>query len=36
MVKKGSSAFEVRDSGFDVNDAKPVAKTLAQTVAGKL
>jgi hypothetical protein len=36
VVKKGSSAFEVRVYGFDVNEAKPVAKTLAQTVAGKL
>jgi hypothetical protein len=36
VVKKGSSAFEVRVYGFDVNEAKPVAKTLTQTVAGKL
>ena len=35
-VKKGSSVFEVRVYGFDVNLAKPVAKTLAQNAAGKL
>jgi hypothetical protein len=35
-VKKGSSAFEVRVYGFDVEQAKPVAKTLAQSVASKL
>jgi hypothetical protein len=36
VVKKGSSAFEVRVYGLDVEKAKPVAKTLAQNVAGKL
>ena len=36
VVKKGNSAFEVRVYGFDVDKAKPVAKTLAQSVAGKL
>ena len=36
VVKKGSSAFEVRVYGFDVDQAKSVAKTLAQNVAGKL
>lgn len=34
-VKKGASAFEIRVYGFDVDKAKPVAKTLAQEVAGK-
>ena len=36
VVKKGSSAFEVRVYGFDLDKAKPVAKTLAQNAAGKL
>lgn len=36
VVKKGSSAFEVRVYGFDLDKAKPVAKTLAQDAAGKL
>jgi hypothetical protein len=36
VVKKGNSAFEVRVYGFDVDKAKPVAKALAQSVAGKL
>jgi hypothetical protein len=36
VVKKGNSAFEVRVYGFDIDKAKPVAKTLAQIVAGKL
>ena len=35
VVKKGSSAFEVRVYGFDVNQAKVVAKTLAQDAASK-
>jgi hypothetical protein len=35
MVKKGSSAFEVRVYGFELDKAKPVAKTLAQEAAGK-
>jgi hypothetical protein len=35
-VRKGSSAFEIRVYGFDVDKAKPVAKTLAETVAGKM
>jgi hypothetical protein len=35
-VRKGSSAFEIRVYGFDIEKAKPVAKTLAQNVAGKL
>ena len=30
------SAFEVRVYGFDIDKAKPVAKALAQIVAGKL
>jgi hypothetical protein len=34
VVKKGSSAFEIRVYGFDVDKAKSVAKTLSQTVAG--
>jgi hypothetical protein len=36
MVRKGRSAFEVRVYGFDIDKAKPVAKSLAQNVAGKL
>jgi hypothetical protein len=35
VVKKGSSEFEVRVYGFDLDKAKPVAKTLAQEAAGK-
>jgi hypothetical protein len=35
-VRKGASPFEVRVYGFDLDKAKPVAKTLAQSVAGKL
>jgi len=36
MVKKASSAFEIRVYGFDLDQAKVVAKTLAQDAAGKL
>ena len=36
VVKKGSSAFEIRVYGFDLDKAKPVAKTLCQAVAGKM
>jgi hypothetical protein len=36
FVKKGKNAFEVRVYGFDLEQAKPVARTLAQNVAGKL
>lgn len=36
VVKKGSSAFEIRVYGFDIDKAKSVAKTLCQTVAGKI
>jgi hypothetical protein len=36
VVRKGSSAFEIRVYGFDVDKAKPVAKTLAADVAGKM
>jgi hypothetical protein len=36
VVRKGSSAFEIRVYGFDLDKAKPVAKTLCQTVAGKI
>jgi len=36
VVKKGSSAFEIRVYGFDLDKAKSVAKTLCQTVAGKI
>jgi len=36
VVKKGKNAFEVRVYGFDLEQAKPVARTLAQNVAGKL
>ena len=35
MVKKGSSAFEIRVYGFDLAQAKGVSKTLATEVAGK-
>ena len=34
VVKKGTSAFEVRVYGFDLDKAKPVAMTLAQNAAG--
>jgi hypothetical protein len=36
VVRKGSSAFEIRVYGFDIDRAKSVAKTLCQTVAGKI
>jgi hypothetical protein len=36
VVRKGSSAFEIRVYGFDLDKAKPVAKTLAQNVAGRI
>jgi hypothetical protein len=36
VVKKGSSAFEIRVYGFDIDKAKLVAKTLSQTVAGTI
>ena len=36
VVKKGNNEFEVRVYGFDVDKAKPVAKTLAQEAAGKI
>jgi hypothetical protein len=36
VVKKGTAMFEVRVYGFDLDKAKPVAKTLAQNAAGKL
>lgn len=36
VVKKGGSAFEIRVYGFELDKAKSVAKTLCQTVAGKL
>jgi hypothetical protein len=36
VVRKGNSAFEIRVYGFDLDKAKPVAKTLCQTVAGKI
>jgi hypothetical protein len=35
VVKKGSSVFEVRVYGFDLDQAKTVSKTIAQDVAGK-
>jgi hypothetical protein len=35
VVKKGSSSFEIRVYGFDVDKAKVVAKQLAQDVATK-
>jgi hypothetical protein len=36
VVKKGTSAFEIRVYGFELDKAKSVAKTLSQTVAGKM
>ena len=36
VVKKASAAFEIRVYGFDIDKAKLVAKSLCQTVAGKL
>ena len=36
VVKKGSSAFEIRVYGLDIDKAKLVAKTLCQTVAAKI
>jgi hypothetical protein len=36
VVRKGSSAFEIRVYGFDVDEANSVAKKLCQTVAGKI
>jgi hypothetical protein len=36
MVKKASSAFEIRVYGFDLDQAKVVAKTIAQSVANRL
>jgi hypothetical protein len=36
VVKKGSSAFEIRVYGFDLDKAKPLTRTLCQAVAGKL
>jgi hypothetical protein len=36
VVRKGNSAFEIRVYGFDVDKAKPVAKTLAADAAGKM
>jgi hypothetical protein len=36
VVKKGSSAFEIRVYGFELDKAKSVAKTLCQAVAGKM
>jgi hypothetical protein len=36
VVKKGSSAFEIRVYGFEIDKAKSVAKTMCQTVAGKI
>lgn len=36
VVKKGNSAFEVRVYGFEIDKGKPVAKALAQIIAGKL
>jgi hypothetical protein len=35
LVKKGTSVFEIRVYGFDLDKAKPVAKTLAQNAATK-
>ena len=36
VVKKGRSAFEVRVYGFEIDQAKTIARTLAQNVAGRL
>ena len=36
VVRKGSSAFEIRVYGFEIDKAKLVAKTLCQNVAGKI
>ena len=36
VVKKGNSAFEIRVYGFEIDKAKPIAKMLCQTVAGKI
>ena len=36
VVKKGSSAFEIRVYGFEIDKAKSVAKSLCQTVAAKI
>ena len=36
VVRKGSSAFEIRVYGFDIDKAKPVAKKLAADAAGKM
>jgi hypothetical protein len=36
VVKKGPSAFEIRVYGSELDKAKSVAKTLSQTVAGKM
>ena len=35
LVKKGTSVFEIRMYGFDLDKAKPGAKTLAQNAAAK-
>ena len=35
VVKKGTSVFEIRVYGFDLDKAKPVAKTLATEAAAK-
>jgi hypothetical protein len=36
VVRKGSAVFEIRVYGFDLDKAKPVAKTLAADAAGKM
>jgi hypothetical protein len=36
VVRKRSAAFEIRVYGFEIDKAKSVAKTLCQTVAGKI
>ncbi len=35
VVRKGTSVFEVRVYGFDINQAKTVSKTLGQNAAAK-
>ena len=35
VVRKGSSVFEIRLYGFDLSQAKTVAKAIAQDAAGK-
>jgi hypothetical protein len=36
VVRKGTAVFEVRVYGWDLDQAKPVAKAIAAKIAGKL